>query len=257
MDGFGSSRSSLQTKTDRRTCRRIPGDYIGVTEANGIVWPYWCDDKSGIYQAWTTKVDFNGVVTNPNIVPSLTVTPSSGNGVFSVNFSATNNEVTPQTFGLWLEETLPNNRIKLIYNKTITVNPGQTFSGVKNKNYSTKPLGIYTYTLRVGTYPSTVWASDVKTYTKTVIELSKGNSDDELIPETAVLESNYPNPFNPSTTIRFGLSQDANVSLKIFNALGQEVATLVNELMRVIMMLCGTVMIIPATKLQVEFIFIG
>lgn len=62
-----------------------------------------------------------------------------------------------------------------------------------------------------------------------MIELGKGNSDDELIPETAVLESNYPNPFNPSTTIRFGLNQDNYVSLKIYNALGQEVATLVNE----------------------------
>jgi len=42
------------------------------------------------------------------------------------------------------------------------------------------------------------------------------------------LGQNYPNPFNPSTKINFSLAVDSKVSLKIFDVLGQEVATLIN-----------------------------
>ena len=43
------------------------------------------------------------------------------------------------------------------------------------------------------------------------------------------LQQNYPNPFNPSTTIRFDLRQAGFVSLKVFDALGKEVSTLVSS----------------------------
>jgi hypothetical protein len=49
------------------------------------------------------------------------------------------------------------------------------------------------------------------------------------VPKTFALEQNYPNPFNPSTTIRYQLPQSATVSLKIYDVLGREVQTLVNE----------------------------
>jgi hypothetical protein len=49
------------------------------------------------------------------------------------------------------------------------------------------------------------------------------------VPFQFELYQNYPNPFNPSTEIKFGLPVSSNVSLRVFNSLGEEVALLVNE----------------------------
>ncbi len=49
------------------------------------------------------------------------------------------------------------------------------------------------------------------------------------VPKGFILEQNYPNPFNPSTTIKYNITQRDVVKLKVFDALGQEVTSLVND----------------------------
>jgi DNA-binding beta-propeller fold protein YncE len=54
----------------------------------------------------------------------------------------------------------------------------------------------------------------------------KAGTPQAQVPDTYVLEGAYPNPFNPETTIRYGLPEDATVRLHVFDVLGREVARL-------------------------------
>ncbi|MEA3286856.1 MAG: T9SS type A sorting domain-containing protein, partial [Candidatus Marinimicrobia bacterium] len=56
-----------------------------------------------------------------------------------------------------------------------------------------------------------------------------GIGDAGYIPDTYSLSQNYPNPFNPVTTMGFGLPEDGHVSIRIYNLLGQEIRTLIDQ----------------------------
>lgn len=63
---------------------------------------------------------------------------------------------------------------------------------------------------------------------ESIISISNCNSD--LIPASFFVEQNFPNPFNPSTTISFGLPERARVSVEVFNLVGEKISELCNEI---------------------------
>jgi len=76
--------------------------------------------------------------------------------------------------------------------------------------------GSYTYRLKQVDYNGTFSYSDeVSVYVSGPLQFE--------------LAQNYPNPFNPSTSIKFSIPQSSNVTLKIFNTLGQELITLIDQ----------------------------
>ena len=90
------------------------------------------------------------------------------------------------------------------------------------KNIGIQKLNSYVY--RLSNIPnSTVVSVELLDY------LVITGIKDALNPQSFYLSQNYPNPFNPSTSINYQIPKQGKVTLKIFDVLGKEVASLINE----------------------------
>lgn len=108
-----------------------------------------------------------------------------------------------------------------------TTNSGMTWFALQNSFGSTLKSVCFVNDL-------TGWAVGengviVKTTTGGITSVNSVGSE---IPDRFYLSQNFPNPFNPTTTIRFDINTSGNVSLKIYDVLGREVAVLANEYLR-------------------------
>ncbi len=106
----------------------------------------------------------------------------------------------------------------------ISTNNGQNWSSINSglTNVKTRTLYIKDSTLWGGFYCGSTWNRSLSGITSVRNPLID-------MPEHFSLEQNYPNPFNPVTTIRYSIPKESFVTLKVYDILGKEIATLVNE----------------------------
>lgn len=161
----------------------------------------------------------------------------------------TNHTAVAQTFDIWTEAVLPSGNVygPLLQLFNFTLNAGASiYPGPLNQNVpGSAPAGNYIYVAKIGTYPNTVNASssfyfykspvlnmdEIQTYSDWEISgwenagIAVENASDP-IPTEYRIDSVYPNPFNSSTQIRIALPEKSELTVKVFNELGQEVAVL-------------------------------
>ena len=95
----------------------------------------------------------------------------------------------------------------------------------KNQGYNNDDatsLLILNGNIFAGTLLSSVWKRSLQE----IINIKNISTN---IPEKFELFQNYPNPFNPTTNIKYQITKTSNVKLIVFDILGREVETLVNE----------------------------
>lgn len=183
----------------------------------GATWTQILDGMSTISDILVTKNDFIFVSLQSFFNPG--VLRSTDNGISWEN-------VLPSVVAGWFAVNSEGHIFLSTYNSYVyrSVDGGSTWQQLRTGMTTSSTLGIAVNdsgVVFVGTLNGQVYRSAQPTVSMV---------DHSEHPREFVLYQNYPNPFNPSTTIRFTIPNSRFTSLIIYNLLGQQVATLVNEM---------------------------
>jgi hypothetical protein len=220
--------------------KRVGGSFTQYYSLNGVDWTMTVTashtmyvDSIGVYVAngdsvdfdTDTAPDFSGVVDYFGPVGPVPVQLSSFTAVVQNNARVRLNWVTTSetnNYGFEVQKASETSGFETIPNSFV---PGHgTTLEPQFYSYVDDPVtpGRWRYRLKQIDLDATVHFSEpVHVDVLTGVETDKNN-----LPATFGLHQNFPNPFNPSTMITYDLPKESNVTIEVFNLIGQKVATL-------------------------------
>ncbi len=191
------------------------------------------------YQVWAGGENPSSIVLNPSsyyviqikIFNSLAIrnyTINVEDGILPVELTSFNAQINNNVvilnwqtatefnnYGFEIERTSTQN---ILWEKVGFVQGHGNCNSPKNYSFSDKPIGGSTFKYRLKQIDT-----DGKYEYSPEVEVNLN------VPTDFSVKQNFPNPFNPTTKIEFSIPSDNNVELKVYNVLGMEVATLLNE----------------------------
>lgn len=201
------------------------GQYLFAGTSNGV---YRTSNNGTNWQNVCSYLSWSLTVKGSNIYNAGSNGGGTGGAYISTNYGNSWNIITPGIGCIFAFE-----------NYLFASNQGNfLFSTDNGNNWINKNEGIVNASfVSIFAYNNFVYAggfSNPPNYTnvlwrRPLNEFTKINSISTNIPKNYFLFQNYPNPFNPSTTIRYELPKNEFVKLVIFDLLGNEIETLVNE----------------------------
>lgn len=185
---------------------------VGSTHTIGTLSPQGNSSTRNVWQSWNNSGQMNQSIIVPDNVATYTANFSTEH-YFSIGFMPSNSgSVTPSS-GWKLEGT----------NVSIQAFPNTNYEFV---SWTGSGTGSYSGSNNPETIIINGPVNELATF-QFVTEIKDINSTN---PTEYVLHQNFPNPFNPTTRIYYAVPKESQVTIKLFNTLGEEVQTLVNEI---------------------------
>ncbi|GEM_PF-3382686 len=233
------------TVTHSRVDTTLAGGPITFGEGITDALPQFVDTLSGNYrlQESSPLINSGRSDTTGLLVPLIDL--DGNQRIYGrIDIGAYENQTNALPVELSSFSSVINNKCVRLYWKTATELDNYGFEVERRKVFVT------TQWTKIGFVGGNGTSSSPKEYTYSDVKLSAGryayrlkqidndgtfkySSESEIVfeaPTSYALNQNYPNPFNPSTDISFDVPMRGTVMLKVYNVIGQEVITLVNEM---------------------------